>query len=1187
MLTSSKLIVRNLAYHARGNLAVLLGVAVGSAVLTGALLVGDSLRGSLRARVERQLGGVDAVAFLPRPVRVTREDGSRITDHLPGEVSAVLLLPGSVQAGGDPTTAAYLGHITVLGVDDRFAPAGVAGVNWQIDKRRNLLKREWPPIVLSHRVAERLGAKAGDRVRLGVESFSGLPRTSSFAKRDIDDVTKTEELEVAAVLPADAQENDFNLTPNPAAPLNVFVPISTLSRFITGDAAPIATVLLARGASATDLSTALRPNLHAEDYGLKFREVERRFGAGGYVSIESTEHILSDEKVSAIEAAAKKLGLRAEPTVVYVADALAYEKREIPYPIIAGLDPGAAAPLGPFLPKSVTALADGEVILLDWPNSELNRLPSGTKLRLTYFDPDVEGEGKLEEKQLTLRGYITFAPGAPDRRPAARDRNLTPEIRGVTDDKANLFDWDRPPVLPKEKIRARVPNNHPRSIFFTANKGTPMAYVNLATARTLFKSRYGTDTSVRVAPAPGEELADTIKRLQTELPAHLAPPEGDSDKPREFRFDPIRERLLTASKGGTDFGMLFLGFSCFLIAAALMLVGLLFRLSLDRRAKEIGLLLAAGFSVKQVRRLLLAEGLMLAIIGSLIGLAMGVAYNRLLLTVLLDLWPDSEVRNYLKPHAAPLSFGIGFASTVLMALAALWWSLRGLVKVAPPALLRGETAVASDVMKPPSRWAKVLAIAALVIGIACIASGGAVDNPDFRAMTFFSGGGLLLTSALVGSSIWMRRTRHATVDGRGLPALAQLGARNAARNPARSLLTAALLAAAAFLLVAVESFRRQPDREFLAKTGGSGGYNLIAECDVPLFQTFDRGPGRADLEAQLKKVYAPKDEGATETPEYRDAIAQVQGVLGSGAVLPIRVRGGDDASCANLFQATRPRVLGAPLSELTGERRFKFYETLAKTPEEQANPWLLLNNPTKSGPVPVFCEQNTAQWMLKKSVGDTFTMPGDDGQDITFRIVGTLADSPFQSELIASDDEFVRVFPQQTGYRMFLIRTPSPGDEKPIARILEVGFRANGLTVAPTRDRVASYQAVIGAYLSTFQLLGGFGLLLGVLGLAVVILRGVWERHGELALLRAVGYRTRALQFLVLVENALLLLVGLASGILAALASVAPHIASGAAVPWARLAVLLGLVLTVGFVVASAATAGILRVPVIPALRRE
>ena len=56
---------------------------------------------------------------------------------------------------------------------------------------------------------------------------------------------------------------------------------------------------------------------------------------------------------------------------------------------------------------------------------------------------------------------------------------------------------------------------------------------------------------------------------------------------------------------------------------------------------------------------------------------------------------------------------------------------------------------------------------------------------------------------------------------------------------------------------------------------------------------------------------------------------------------------------------------------------------------------------------------------------------------------------------------------------------------------------------------------------------------------------------------------------------------------LAALASVAPHVAGGASVPWGRLALMLGGVLVVGFCVAAAATAGILRVPVVPALRRE
>src|SRR5207248_64291 len=58
-MTFGRLLLRNLLFHRRGNFAVLLGVAVGTAVLTGALLVGDSLRGSLRGLALKRLGWVD------------------------------------------------------------------------------------------------------------------------------------------------------------------------------------------------------------------------------------------------------------------------------------------------------------------------------------------------------------------------------------------------------------------------------------------------------------------------------------------------------------------------------------------------------------------------------------------------------------------------------------------------------------------------------------------------------------------------------------------------------------------------------------------------------------------------------------------------------------------------------------------------------------------------------------------------------------------------------------------------------------------------------------------------------------------------------------------------------------------------------------------------------------------------
>src|SRR5438270_10342268 len=91
-MTLFKLLHRNLAFHRRGNFAVLLGVAVGTAVLTGALLVGDSLRGSLKQRAEQQRAGIDLAVV-----------GNRFFTATPaveaGRSQAGIVLRGSLRAG--------------------------------------------------------------------------------------------------------------------------------------------------------------------------------------------------------------------------------------------------------------------------------------------------------------------------------------------------------------------------------------------------------------------------------------------------------------------------------------------------------------------------------------------------------------------------------------------------------------------------------------------------------------------------------------------------------------------------------------------------------------------------------------------------------------------------------------------------------------------------------------------------------------------------------------------------------------------------------------------------------------------------------------------------------------------------------------------------------------------------------
>ena len=138
---------------------------------------------------------------------------------------------------------------------------------------------------------------------------------------------------------------------------------------------------------------------------------------------------------------------------------------------------------------------------------------------------------------------------------------------------------------------------------------------------------------------------------------------------------------------------------------------------------------------------------------------------------------------------------------------------------------------------------------------------------------------------------------------------------------------------------------------------------------------------------------------------------------------------------------------------------------------------------------------------------------------------------------------------------------PPAGSHDDVTSLFQTALDSRGVRITPAKERLAAYLAVENTYLSTFQVLGGFGLLLGALGLAVVLLRNVWERRGELALLRALGYRHRSLGWLVFAENAALLLLGLGAGVGSALAAVAPHVLTGeGAVPWARLGLLLGLV---------------------------
>jgi hypothetical protein len=529
-------------------------------------------------------------------------------------------------------------------------------------------------------------------------------------------------------------------------------------------------------------------------------------------------------------------------------------------------------------------------------------------------------------------------------------------------------------------------------------------------------------------------------------------------------------------------------------------------------------------------------------------------------------WVAAITTPFLQLYVSPASLLIGYFSGVLLSFAAAFWGLWQMRGVPVRRLLAGQAAAERQARRPRS-WPRALPWVAIVLAFATGLLAMRLEG-EAQAGAFFGSGALVLAALLTGIWQWFSGASGNGIAAGGWP-LARLATRNAARHPGRSTLTIGLVASATFLIVAISAFRLEPPSGVPDARSGNGGFLLVAESDLPVYHDPGTSTGRVELGF-----------GAKSAEVWKGAES-----------FPIRVKPGDDASCLNLYQVTQPRVLGLP-ADLIQRGGFAWAKTLAESAAEQENPWLLLNRKprrTEDGRVivPVIADNATAAYSLHLGLGERLDIAGDQGQSIVVELVGLLKNSIFQGDLLMAEPVFLQQFPEVSGYRYFLFETP-PRQADEISASLEKTLASQGMDVERTQDRLASFMAVQNTYLSTFQSLGGLGLLLGTFGLATVQLRSVLERRGELALLRATGFARGRLARLVMLENALLLLGGLATGIVAALVAVLPHlIAGGAAIPWPSLATTLALVLTVGLLAGLAAVRATLTAPLLAALRGD
>lgn len=1111
-MTLVTIATRSLVHYRRTHSAVAMGVAVAVAVLAGSFLVGASVRASLQAIGSARIGGASVVVASTFPFSESLSD--RLSGRLSAAVAPMLALTGTV--AHEPTSR-RAGSVTVYAVDDRFfqlhhvQPAALA---------RN---QAW----LSEDLAEELGAHAGDAIVIRLPKPTDIPADSLQGRRE--ETGRSIRLTVAGTL-GRANMGDFSLAPGQGPVRSAFISLERVQKDLELEDR-INTLLVAAPGDGTATGRALSASVTLADLGLTVASLDQS------VVIESTSGLIPDAVAEALTTKVTGSGLAPTPILTWLATRLIAADGLVPYSLVSAIGPdaGGDARVADWL---ATSGDRPPMVLNEWTARELHAQP-GTIVNLEYFTWLDSGQLVTQLASFRVAGILPMTGLGVDRR-------LAPDYPGITTAN-NVSDWD--PPFPIDLGLVRPQDEAYWRSYRTASK----AFIPLASGQSLWRSRHGQITSIRVRPATASSGAPlTVASLAETVAGAVDPLRAG------FTVVDVRQQSAAASAGSTDFGAYFSYFSFFLMTSALLLVALFFRLSIEQRLAQIGVLRATGFTLAHIRRLFLTEAAVVIAVGAFAGTVLAVGWAALMMFALRTWWIDAVGTTQLQLHIDAMSLVIGAAGASVAAIIAITWTIRSLNKATPRDQLSGTGAGIVLVTRLRGRG---LAPLALLGAIAL--SFLAVRHVIPASGAFFGAGALILVAGL--AAFRRRIARQPAFDVASIHTLTSLGIRNASWRPGRSVTVAGLVSAAVFLLVSVDAFRKNAGA-VEAHDSGTGGFALIAESAIPVVHNLQTRDGRQAA-------------GLADEP---------RGPLTDAQVFSLRLRPGDDASCLNLFAPRHPRIVGVP-DALMREGRFTFARTLATEPAARANPWTLLRTPTDDGAVPAIADATSLEYVLHASVGDVLTVDADTARPIRLRVVGSLADSVLQGEILIAADAFRSLFPDIPGYRMFLVSIPHPTRERVAAATssLEQSLGPFGFDAEETTSRLAAFHRVENTYLSTFQALGGLGLLLGCLGVVAGVLRNVLERRRELALLGAAGFTGADLRRLISIEHVMVIGAGLVIGLLAAAVAVAPVVVTrGGGVPWHALA-WVAPVAVAGLVAAIGSTRSLRRLPLVPSLRSE
>jgi putative ABC transport system permease protein len=619
------LIIKSLWHYRRRNLTVALGMAVGMAVITGALVTGDSVRAGLRNLVTIRLGQTD-LDITSGDRYFTDSMAMGLSSKLGIPVATVLQSDGSATAGGGQVR---IPKVSVYGIDDNFPQVlGPGTFNLPSDPGG---------AVISDNLAERLAVGPGDEILVRINRPGPVPVDAPFVSDEGNIVTLR--LKVEKIAGVDSHGR-FHLQKTQTAPMNIFVSrrylqestrlggYSNLILLASGNQADPANVMeiLAGGRSLADAGIDLRVDDRTGEWFLQ------------------TPRIFLDPPT---RAAIEKLPFDKTFYFSYFVNEFKSGSRSSPYSFVSTL-PG-------------NQVGKGQVLINRWLADDLEAV-AGDSVTLRYYRVGPLRKLTVESRTFVIAGII------PMDDPRC-DPLLMPDIPGLSD-AGSCSDWHTSVPIDLKRIRDRDEK------YWDRYRGTPKAFLNPEEAAELWANPFGSYTQVRF-PASTPKKAISSGILSNLKPADTG-----------LRVETPLHDGLAAASAGVDFSSLFLGLSFFLIAGGIILTILLIRLSLESRQEQVGTLKALGWPEKAIRQVLFLENGWVALAGGLLGLGITWLYTLWIFRSLNGVWNDIVLTDTLRPVFRPRTLLTGFFSGILISLGSAWWVLRRYFRTKPADLIR-------------------------------------------------------------------------------------------------------------------------------------------------------------------------------------------------------------------------------------------------------------------------------------------------------------------------------------------------------------------------------------------------------------------------------------------------------------------------------------------------------------------